>query len=72
LRLIEAYNHLAEQERAAGPGPYRYRQVNVVIVAPENFLPAARIIDYDEDVSRGLIEMGYLAAEKAFKEHFPG
>jgi NTE family protein len=70
LRLIEAYNRLAEQERAAGKGPYQYRQVKIVIVAPENFLPAARIIDYDEDVSRGLIEMGYAAAENAFKQHF--
>jgi len=70
LRLIDAYNHLADQERAAGPGPYHYRQVKVVIVAPDNFLPAARIIDYDRDVSQGLIDMGYTAAEKAFKEHF--
>jgi len=70
LRLIEAYNRLADHERALGPGPYRYRQVKVVIVAPENFLPAARIIDYDQEVSRGLIEMGYTAAENAFKQHF--
>jgi len=70
LRLIEAYNRLAEHERAVGKGPYQYRQVKVVIVAPENFLPAARIIDYDEDVSRDLIAMGYAAAEAAFKQHF--
>jgi len=71
LRLIEAYNRLARQERElVEKGPYRYREVKVVIVAPENFMPAARIIDYDPDVSRGLIDMGYQAAENAFKQHF--
>lgn len=71
LRLIEAYNRLADQERTAGPGPYCFRRVKVVIVAPENFLSAARIIDYDQDVSRGLIDMGYAAAENAFRQQFP-
>lgn len=56
--------------RGRGPGPYRYRQVKVIIVAPENFLPAARIIDYGQDVSRDLIKMGYTAAENACKQHF--
>ena len=71
LRLIEAYNRFAEQERAEGKEPYRYRIVKPVIVAPDDFLPAARIIDYDGDVSKNLIEAGYLAAEKAFQQHFP-
>ncbi|MBN1303937.1 MAG: patatin-like phospholipase family protein [Anaerolineales bacterium] len=69
LRLINAYNRFAEQERAEGRKPYRYRQVKVVVVAPDDFLPAARILDYDE-VSGPLIEMGYQAARKAFVEHF--
>jgi len=72
LRLIETYNHLAAQERAEGKGPYRYREVKVIIVAPEDFMDAARIIDYDGDVSEGLIEMGYDAAKKAFAKHFGG
>jgi NTE family protein len=70
LRLIEAYNRLAERERAEGKGPYRYRMVKVVVVAPDDFLPAARIIDYDADVSKDLIEAGRLAAERAFQQEF--
>ena len=69
LRLIRAYNRFAEQERAEGHQPYHYRQVKVVVVAPDDFLPAARILDYDE-VSGPLIEMGYQAAKKAFEKHF--
>ncbi len=44
--------------------------VKVVIVAPEEFLPVTRIIDYDELASRQLIEMGYQAARRAFEKHF--
>lgn len=72
LDLIEAYNQFAERERAQGPGPYRYRKVKVIIIAPDDFMDAARIIDYDGDVSAGLIEMGYAAAKKAFEKHFGG
>ncbi len=68
LRLIEAYNRFAEQERASGPPPYRYRLVHVRIAAPEDFLPAARIIDYDGEVSAQLIRQGYQAARRAFEE----
>ena len=71
LRLIEAYNRLAKRERTEGNGPYRYRMVKVVVVAPDDFLPAARIIDYDADVSRDLIEAGRIAAERAFQQEFP-
>jgi NTE family protein len=70
LQLIEAYNRLAERERVKGDKPYRYRIVKVVIVAPDDFLPAARIIDYDGDVSRNLIEAGRAAAERAFQQEF--
>jgi NTE family protein len=70
LRLIEAYNRFAERERAEGKGPYRYRLVKVAVVAPDDFLPAARIIDYDGDVSRDLIEAGRLAAERVFQREF--
>jgi NTE family protein len=71
LHLIEAYNQFAAQERERGGEPYRYRSIKVVIVAPQEFLPAARIIDYDEEASRPLIQLGYEAAERAFREHFP-
>jgi NTE family protein len=70
LRLIEAYNRFAERERAEGKGPYRYRLVKVAVVAPDDFLPAARIIDYDGEVSRDLIEAGRLAAERVFQREF--
>ncbi len=70
LRLIEAYNSFAEKERAEGKGPYQYRPVKVIIVAPQDFLPAARIIDYDGDVSAELIKMGYAAAKEAFEAKF--
>ncbi|MEA3351926.1 MAG: hypothetical protein U9Q82_15045, partial [Chloroflexota bacterium] len=69
LRLIEAYNKLARQERAEGRSPLRYREVNVTIVAPEDFFPVARIIDYDE-YSQELITQGYYSARKAFQRYF--
>jgi NTE family protein len=72
LRLIEAYNRFAVRERAEGKKPYQYRTVEVVIVAPDDFLPAARIIDYDGDVSKDLIASGFKAAARAFGRHFPG
>ncbi len=68
LRLIEAYNRFARQERERGEPPYRYRDVQVRIAAPEDFLPAARIIDYDGEVSAQLIRQGYQAARRAFEE----
>lgn len=70
LRLIETYNRLAMQERAQGSGPYQYRQVKIMIVAPPEFLPAARIIDYDRDKSIELIKMGYQAAQRVFEKEF--
>lgn len=70
LRLIDAYNRFAEQERAQGKGPYQYREVKVMIVAPSEFLPAARIIDYDREKSIELIEMGYQAARRVFENEF--
>lgn len=70
LKMIEIFNHLAEQEREQGQPPYRYRQVKVMIAAPKNFLKAERIIDYDEKESRELIEMGYLAAKEIFEGEF--
>ncbi len=68
LRLINAFNRLAQLEQAAGGGG-RYREVKVVIVAPEDFFPVARIIDYDE-FSGELIRQGYQAAQKTFQKHF--
>jgi hypothetical protein len=47
-----------------------YRLVRDIIVAPREFLPVERIIDYDEPASRELIEKGYEAAERAFKSRF--
>jgi NTE family protein len=46
-----------------------YRQVDVIVVAPEKFFPMARIIDYDEHTDR-LIQLGYQAAKHAFENRF--
>ncbi len=70
LRLINTYNDLAKRERAEGKGPYKYREVKVIIAAPDDFLPAERIIDYDGNVSADLIKQGYGAAQKAFEKTF--
>jgi NTE family protein len=71
LKMIRAFNKLAEQERKEGDAPYRYRLVTPLIVSPLEFLRAERIIDYDGDVSAKLIEEGYKAAKYAFEKAFP-
>jgi NTE family protein len=71
LRLIKTFNAMAERERAEGREPYRYREVKVIIAAPKDFLPAERIIDYDGDVSKNLIDQGYNAAKRVFENYFP-
>jgi predicted acylesterase/phospholipase RssA len=71
LRLINTFNKLANDERIEGKEPYKYREVKVVIAAPIDFLPAERIIDYDGDVSKNLIEQGYNAARRIFEKSFP-
>jgi NTE family protein len=72
LKMIRAFNGLAERERSESKPPYRYRHVTPIIVSPLEFLRAERIIDYDRDVSAGLIEEGYKAAKQAFEKAFPG
>jgi NTE family protein len=69
LRLIRAYNRLAQLERETGTGNLQYREVKVTIVAPKDFFSVARIIDYDE-YSNELIGMGYKAAQQAFRKQF--
>jgi NTE family protein len=70
LKLARAYNKQAQAILDSGGIP-EFRLVKDIIVAPENFMPVNRIIDYDEPGSRALIEMGYKAAEKAFQKKFP-
>ncbi len=71
LRVTEAYNKLAQMEREMNPDSdsYQYRLVNVVVVAPDEFFPIARIVDYD-DHSEELIEMGYQAARSIYELNF--
>ena len=69
LNLIKIYNNLAETERRAGNKELNYRKVDVAIVAPKDFFPVSRIIDYDE-YSGELIRLGYEAAESVFKSQF--
>lgn len=71
LKMIQAFNDLAERERAEERTPYRYRVVKPVIVAPETFKDAQRVVDYDGIVSAGLIAEGAEAAQKAFRRSFP-
>ncbi len=67
LRQIRFFNDLAEQEIENNVRPRRHRLVHVRIAAPQDFFPAARILDYDE-YSRTLIRLGREAAERAFEE----
>ncbi len=69
LKMLRVFNKVAEQQVASGQ-EQTYRIVKDMIVAPDHFLPAARILDYDEDGSRNLIQMGYRAAEEAFQKTF--
>ncbi len=71
LKMILAFNELAERERAERNPPYRYRIVKPVIVAPETFKDAQRVVDYDGIVSASLIVEGCEAAQKAFVAAFP-
>ncbi|GAB4574293.1 MAG: hypothetical protein Kow0077_20100 [Anaerolineae bacterium] len=70
LKLLRFFNEQIAIDAQAGI-PQRYREVNVVIVAPDEFLPVERIIDYDEDASTALIDWGRRAAEAAFQAAFP-
>lgn len=63
IKLARTFNKLAAQG-----APYRH--IDIVIVAPENFLPVTRIIDYDEAASRKLIDAGYEAAKASFTKYF--
>ncbi len=70
LKITRLYNRLAKMAAEANHEP-AYRVVeNTLIVAPEEFLPVARIIDYDEAASRQLIASGYAAAERTFQAQF--
>lgn len=69
LKQAETFNKLALEDLEHGI-PQRYRIVKPIIIAPDEFLPATRIIDYDEAASRKLIDAGYNAAQQAFESHF--
>jgi hypothetical protein len=69
LQMIRMCNRECEQQLAEAR-EQTYRLVDVVIVAPDDFQKAERIIDYDEPASRRLIELGESAAERTFKKHF--
>ena len=71
LKMIHAFNDLAELERREERLSYRYRIVKDVIVAPKEFNDVQRIIDYDGTVSERLINEGAARAEEAFKKAFP-
>jgi NTE family protein len=70
LKMVRAFNEVAKYEREKMPPPYRYREVTTVIVAPDKFIDAERIIDYDLKETSELIQKGCEAAEKKFGEMF--
>lgn len=70
LLLARQYNALREAQIANGQ-PATYREVRDVIIAPPDFLPVERIIDYDEEGSSALIQAGYDCAKDAFEKKFP-
>lgn len=69
LKLMRSCNEICNMEVAMGK-PQRFRIVKDIIVAPDQFLPVTRIIDYDEPASRDLVEQGYNAAKRAFEAKF--
>ena len=69
LKMMRAFNKIAAYDIEAGREP-SYRPVVDLIVAPDEFLPVERIIDYDEPASRRLIQLGYEAAQRAFQKRF--
>jgi NTE family protein len=69
LKMLYAFNGMAEANLAAGR-PQQYRLVKVTMIAPDDFLPVERIIDYDTTASQALIERGYEAAKRAFQKTF--
>jgi hypothetical protein len=69
LKMIQAFNQLAELDRREGRQP-RYRTVKYMIVAPRELKKMQRIIDYDGKDSEDLMKDGYNSAEEAFKYDF--
>ena len=69
MKMLHVFNGLIEKHKAAGL-PQTYRYVRAVMVSPEDFLPASRIVDYDEAASREMIRLGYEAAQRAFQAKF--
>ncbi|MBN1285369.1 MAG: patatin-like phospholipase family protein [Anaerolineae bacterium] len=68
LHMTRLCNKLAREQREAGQ-PVTYRLVDVIVIAPQEFMEVQRIIDYDEQ-SAALIHLGREAAARAFEEHF--
>jgi len=69
LKMLYAFNKMAKRELEMGQ-TQSYRFVTPLMVAPKEFLPVTRIIDYDEPASRQLIDVGYRSAEAAFMAAF--
>jgi NTE family protein len=70
LKMINAFNELAEIERREDRSKCQFRFVKPIIVAPKDFFPVERIIDYDGSESKKLISLGEEAARDAFRNEF--
>jgi NTE family protein len=68
---LATYLDALQGEESSGPDKthLQYREIKVVVIAPESFFPMARILDYDERTDM-LIKLGYQATEGAFRKHF--
>jgi NTE family protein len=70
LKMIDAFNELAEIERRENRSKCQFRFVKSIIVAPKDFMPVERIIDYDRKESKEFIVLGMEAAALAFQNAF--
>jgi NTE family protein len=71
LKMIEAFNELAERERRERRAQPQFRFVKLIIVAPKEFIDMERIIDYDRKEAQEFIALGEEAAARAFRDAFP-
>lgn len=70
LAKTKLYRRLVETDRAAGyDQKYRYVK-DIMIAAPDEFQSIARIITYEENATRNLIQKGYDAAKETYQAHF--
>lgn len=67
VKTTDFFNKLAMEERQKTDGrDLQYREVKITVVAPEDFFPVTRVLDYDEENPK-LIRQGEVSAERALE-----